>query len=123
MTTPNFEKSANSIWHNPYFDYLKDSGFWSSIDASDLPQAQDTFLHEFPDWIAPISSLEELEEAEIIVIATAHDEFIDLDWRLAGEKIPNKIVFDGRRVLKPDTMTRAGWRYLAVGYPAGEGKK
>jgi len=52
MTTPNFEKSANSIWHNPYFDYLQDSGFWSRIDASDLPQAQDTFLHEFPEWIA-----------------------------------------------------------------------
>ena len=78
---------------------------------------------EFPDWIAPISSLEELEEADIIVIATAHDEFIDLDWRLAEEKIPNKIVFDGRRALKPDTMTRAGWRYLAVGYPVGEGTK
>ena len=52
MTTPIFEKSANSIWHNPYFDYLQDSGFWNKIDASDLPLAQDAFLLEFPEWIA-----------------------------------------------------------------------
>lgn len=52
MTTPNFEKSANSIWHNPYFDYLKDSGFWDRIDASALPEAQDSWLIEYPEWIA-----------------------------------------------------------------------
>ena len=77
---------------------------------------------EFPDWTTPISSLEEFEEADIIVIATAHDECINLNWPQLKEKILEKTIFDGRRALNPGKMISEGWRYLAVGYPNGEGE-
>jgi UDP-N-acetyl-D-galactosamine dehydrogenase len=75
---------------------------------------------KFPDWVCPLSSPADCIQADIIVIGTAHDVCIDLDWELMGRIVPEKIVYDGRRALNPDTMSNSGWRYLAVGYPSKE---
>ncbi len=51
-------------------------------------------------------------EVDAIVLQTAHPEFLGLDLARFGGC---RVVLDGRNVLDPATVERAGLRYLGIG--------
>ena len=67
--------------------------------------------------VETIESAEEIVNFDIIIIATAHEEFLGLNWREIGTKMRNKIIFDGRRCLDLEKLTELGWHSYAIGRP------
>ena len=58
-------------------------------------------------------------EVDCIIVATAHDEVINIDWPKLKNSIKYPRIFDGRRCLDPKSMIRDGWTFHAVGRPLG----
>ena len=54
---------------------------------------------------------------DMVVLATAHRECIEIDWNSLLEKMRTPILYDGRRVLDLDAMQEMGWKANAVGSP------
>ena len=59
----------------------------------------------------------EIKNCDAIILATAHDEFISLDWNEIGRRMRNKIVYDGRRCLNLNELEKFGWHTYAIGRP------
>ena len=70
-----------------------------------------------PSWIRISEDPFDESELEIIVLATAHDECINLDWGRLLQNTTNGKIFDGRRVMIPSEMETIGWKYSGVGTP------
>jgi hypothetical protein len=51
INNPDFTKTGNSVWNQQYMEYLTEN-YFPNIDPATLPQEQDTFLANYPKWIA-----------------------------------------------------------------------
>lgn len=71
----------------------------------------------FPDHITPITSIEDAKNLDMIVIATAHPEFIELDWESLLYSMRNPILYDSRRCIDIDYLEEIGWNSFAIGKP------
>lgn len=65
-------------------------------------------------WVNDIYSLEGLD---CLVIATGHNCIIEIDWNRLKNSMNRAKIYDGRRCLDPDEITRLGWEYYALGRP------
>lgn len=59
----------------------------------------------------------ELNNIDCIVIGTAHNCVLTLDWKLLKKIMNTPILYDGRRCLKSTAMSNYGWKYYAIGRP------
>ena len=75
-------------------------------------------LH-LPDSSIKIESLPESSEVDCIVIGTAHDEIVNLDWKWLFEISNTSFLYDSRRCLVPEEMEEMGWNFHAIGRPIG----
>lgn len=71
----------------------------------------------YPEFISPISSIDDAEGFDIAILVTAHKACVDIDWESLLTKMRTPIVYDGRRVLDLETLTQMGWQAHAVGKP------
>ena len=51
MNNPDFATHGNSIWNQPFFEYLEQN-FFNSIDVSTIADSPVEFLELYPEWIA-----------------------------------------------------------------------
>ncbi len=61
------------------------------------------------------SALETVENAEALVIATEWSEFANVDLAQVKEKMTTPMVFDGRNLFDPQTMSQLGFHYHSIG--------
>jgi UDPglucose 6-dehydrogenase len=61
------------------------------------------------------SPREALAGADACVIVTEWPEFAELDWRGVADLMQGKIVIDGRNLLDPDVVRKAGLTYEGIG--------
>ena len=54
---------------------------------------------------------------DMVVLATAHNECVNLDWQGLYSRMRTPILYDGRRVLDLEAMQAMGWKANAVGSP------
>jgi UDP-glucose 6-dehydrogenase len=54
---------------------------------------------------------------DLAILVTAHNEFVNMDWKGLGERMRNPILYDGRRVLDLESISTSGWQVHAVGKP------
>ncbi|MEX0786470.1 MAG: UDP-glucose/GDP-mannose dehydrogenase family protein [Dehalococcoidia bacterium] len=52
-----------------------------------------------------------------LIVATDHSQFKELDLDRLGGLMQTRVLIDGRNVLDPDEVTRAGFSYVAIGRP------
>ena len=53
--------------------------------------------------------------SDALVLVTEWSQFKNLDFFELGNKVKNKIMFDGRRFYLPRQMEGAGWEYFTIG--------
>ena len=81
----------------------------------------DPYISE--DWFLPklvtvvSDPIDACTDVNGIILATAHKEILDLDWRVLLEKADGDLLFDGPRALDSDKMSEIGWDYWGVGFP------
>ena len=62
-----------------------------------------------------MENLNNLENVDIIVIATAHKEFLGLDWEKIPRIMKKPIIYDGRRCLDLKPLELSGWIVSGIG--------
>jgi len=53
--------------------------------------------------------------ASVALVATEWEEFRYLDFSMAGARMANRAIVDGRNLLDPEMLRRAGFHYISVG--------
>ena len=73
---------------------------------------------EYPQDITVVDSPYSVEEIDIVVLATGHDQIINMDWeRIATQFSENPHIYDGRRVLVKSLFENSGWIFDGIGVP------
>ena len=72
---------------------------------------------EFPEWAIPTDDPLEETDIDLVILATAHEACVSIDWNGLRSSCNRPAIFDGRRALSPKEMTEMGWNYHAVGFP------
>ena len=89
------------------------------IDSGISITAWDPYIpaSDFPKEVDILDDINSASGFDLIVLATAHNECIQIDWQrlLASQRTPN--FYDGRRVVNLQDMRNMGWRANAVGSP------
>ncbi|MGI8414249.1 MAG: UDP-glucose dehydrogenase family protein [Solirubrobacteraceae bacterium] len=60
-------------------------------------------------------ALEALAGADACIVVTEWPEFAQLDWSAAAQRMPGRLVIDGRNFLDPEAVRAAGFVYEGVG--------
>ena len=72
---------------------------------------------DIPEDIEVINDISAAINFDLVVLATAHKECIEIDWNSLLEKMRTPILYDGRRVLDLSSMQAMDWKANAVGSP------
>mgnify|MGYP003690313455 FL=1 len=73
--------------------------------------------NEMNDDFNFINNLNDISDIDILILATAHSEFIDMDWSNYIHIMNKPLIFDGRRCLNLKNMEEIGWSTYAIGKP------
>ncbi len=67
------------------------------------------------------STMEAIDGADAVLIATEWEEFCHLNWTTAASTMRGRVVLDGRNCLDPAVIAEAGLTYVGVGRRAIQG--
>ena len=89
------------------------------IDSGISITAWDPYLSasDFPKEVDVLDDINSASGFDLIVLATAHKESLQIDWQTLLESQKNPNFYDGRRVINLQDMRNMGWRANAVGSP------
>jgi len=92
---------------------LREGALVSVYDPKGMEKARE--LKAVADAKFAASALEAVDGAEALVIATEWLEFANVDFAAVKRRMTTPIVFDGRNLLKPETMGELGFHYHSIG--------
>jgi UDPglucose 6-dehydrogenase len=92
---------------------LREGASVSVYDPKGMDKARE--LKAVADAKFAASALEAVDGAEALVIATEWLEFANVDFAAVKQRMTTPIVFDGRNLLKPETMGELGFHYHSIG--------
>jgi nucleotide sugar dehydrogenase len=72
---------------------------------------------DFPTGVEVFSDINDVRDYDLVVLVTAHDACLDIDWQNLAANMRHPIVYDGRRVLDLQALEQSGWKVHAVGKP------
>jgi len=82
------------------------------------PEAMQTARAELGDTISLFEDgYAALEGADALVLFTDWPKFRTPDFDLIAEKLPSKLIFDGRNMYDPRLLAKRGFRYFCIGRP------
>ncbi len=88
----------------------------ASVVATD-PKAVENSAKRFPELVFSEHLEEAVKDADVIMLLTEWQEYVDLDpFELIG-LVAAPIIVDGRNCLDPGKWRSAGWTYRALGRP------
>ena len=90
---------------------LRDSG--CNVFAWDPYVSIENRPTDFTEWVDEPKDA----EADVVVICTAHQEVINIDWKELRNYSEIGLIYDGRRVLNEHEMVSHGWKFTAIGKP------
>ncbi len=82
------------------------------------PEAMVTASRELNNRVTMFADgYQALEGADALVVFTDWPEFRTPDFELIGEKMPSRLIFDGRNMYDPAALAKRGFRYHCIGRP------
>jgi UDP-N-acetyl-D-mannosaminuronate dehydrogenase len=72
---------------------------------------------EIPSELRNCNDPYQEEGVDMILLATAHNEIVNLDWEKMKEVCNYPLIYDGRRVLDREYFESKGWKFGGVGVP------
>jgi UDPglucose 6-dehydrogenase len=87
------------------------------------PEARATAARELADGGCRIleKPYEALEGSDALVVATEWNEFRSPDFERIRTALRRPVIFDGRNIYDPETVSEAGFAYYSVGRPSADG--
>jgi UDPglucose 6-dehydrogenase len=112
-----FKPNSDDIRDSPALDVAVSIGRRGGDVVIYDPQAIENARRIYPELIYVESLDEALAGADVTMVLTEWDEFCSMDPDVAGHKVRQRNIVDGRNVLDPVQWRKAGWRYRALGRP------
>jgi UDPglucose 6-dehydrogenase len=80
------------------------------------PIAMDRFRREHPQMDIHLceTPAQTAEACDALVLVTEWNDYRDMDWESVAKSMRQPFLLDGRHVLDPDKLTKAGFRYVSL---------
>jgi len=111
-----FKADTDDIREAPSLDIIRELiSRGAAVRAYD-PEAAENVQRIFPTEITYASSAHEaLEGADVLIVVTEWKEFIAIEPEILERSLADKLIFDGRNIFDPHTMSAAGLQYVSIG--------
>ena len=100
------ETPAEDLWRTLHSKDIGVTVYDSHLDKSDFPQGVDI-----------VDSPYDAKDIDMVVLITAHQSCINIDWSRLKNVVNKPLIFDGRRVLDTAALSETGWLVYGVGMP------
>lgn len=112
-----FKPNSDDIRDSPALDVaVKISEQGGQVTVYD-PVAQENARRAHPRLSYGDSALEAARDANVVLLLTEWQEFVELDPEALGDVVASRKIVDGRNALDAETWRAAGWHYRALGRP------
>ncbi|WP_275415295.1 UDP-glucose dehydrogenase family protein [Planotetraspora silvatica] len=112
-----FKPNSDDIRDSPALDVAVTIGQEGGTVTIYDPVALDNARRAHPDLGYADSALDAARGADVMLLLTEWQEFVDLDPEKLGTVVATRNIVDGRNALDAETWRSAGWHYRALGRP------
>ena len=110
---PDTDDVRSSVAIDVANDLLREGAIVQAYDPKAMARVDELKL--CPGIVMKGSALEAATDAEALVLATEWNEFNNIDLDEVKKAMHTPIVFDGRNLFDPGTMTQLGFQYYGIG--------
>ncbi|MDQ6861481.1 MAG: UDP-glucose/GDP-mannose dehydrogenase family protein [Verrucomicrobiota bacterium] len=110
---PDTDDLRSSVAIDLVADMLREGAHVTVYDPKGMEKARE--MKELAGATFANSPLEAVEGAEALVVATEWSDFANVDLAAVKEKMATPMIFDGRNLFDPQTMTALGFYYHSIG--------
>ena len=110
---PDTDDVRSSVAIDVTNDLLREGAIVQAYDPKAMARVEELKL--CPGIVMKGSALEAATDAEALVLATEWNEFNNIDLDEVKKAMHTPIVFDGRNLFDPRTMTQLGFQYYGIG--------
>jgi len=110
---PDTDDIRSSVAIDLVADMLREGAHVAAYDPKGMDKARELKTIAGASFVG--SAMEAVEGAEALVIATEWNEFANVDLAAVKAKMTTPIIFDGRNLFDPQTMTQLGFHYYSIG--------
>jgi UDPglucose 6-dehydrogenase len=110
---PDTDDVRSSVAIDVANDLLREGAVVQAYDPKAMARVEELKL--CPGIVMKGSALEAAADAEALILATEWNEFNNIDLDEVKKAMHTPIVFDGRNLFDPETMTQLGFRYYGIG--------
>ncbi|MFC2685800.1 MAG: UDP-glucose dehydrogenase family protein, partial [Arachnia propionica] len=110
-----FKPNSDDIRDSPALDiahrlYL----LGAQVSVTD-PKALDAAVRRHPDLVAEPDTQRALQDADLVLLLTEWDEYVQLDPARVANLVRRPVIIDGRNALNPARWRASGWTYHGLG--------
>ena len=110
---PDTDDVRSSVAIDVTNDLLREGAIVQAYDPKAMARVDELKL--CPGIVMKGSALEAVSDAEALILATEWNEFNNIDLDEVKKAMHTPIVFDGRNLFDPGTMTQLGFQYYGIG--------
>ncbi|GAA0388206.1 UDP-glucose 6-dehydrogenase [Acrocarpospora corrugata] len=112
-----FKPNSDDIRDSPALDVALTIGQQGGAVTVYDPVALNNVRKAHPDLGTADSVLDATNDADVVLLLTEWQEFVDLDPEAVGAVVNTRNIVDGRNALDAEVWRAAGWNYRALGRP------
>ena len=110
-----FKPNSDDVRDSPALDVAAQLQVQGAVVCVADPHAIANAKAKQPQLTYAESAEEAAERADLVMLLTEWQEFVNLDPRALAETVSGKRMLDGRNALNPAAWREAGWSYRALG--------
>jgi len=118
---PDTDDVRNSVAVDLVNDLIREGAHVSAYDPKGNDKIRE--LELCPGVRLADSALNAVRDAEALVLATEWPDFAAVDFVEVHRQMHTPIVFDGRNLLDPNTMSNLGFQYYSIGRPLSKASR
>jgi UDPglucose 6-dehydrogenase len=110
-----FKPNSDDVRDSPALNVAAQMGLQGAEVVVTDPRAVENARAQWPDLKYAATAEEAAADAELVLLLTEWQEYVDLDPHELGKVVRHQRILDGRNALSPEVWQAAGWTYRALG--------
>ncbi len=110
-----FKPNSDDIRDSPALDIAHRLHLLGAQVSVTDPRALDAAARRHPDLVAEPDTQRALQDADLVLLLTEWDDYVQLDPSEAATWVRRPVIIDGRNALDPARWRASGWNYHGLG--------
>ena len=110
-----FKPNSDDIRDSPALDIAHRLHMLGAQVSITDPKALDAAVRRHPDLVAEPDTQRALQDADLVLLLTEWDEYVQLDPARVASLVRRPVIIDGRNALNPARWRASGWTYHGLG--------